>query len=193
MLVNGDGLDERLALNWLNNERRAKCVVSIDLKLIWSNAEAIDLLRESSEAEIVNGRFNLRDQMHQEKLLDMLPLLGTGPLPIAVPCSDGNGHLIVNAETVSPHGSTTQYVGLTFRETGKLRTVAFAPLDSAFHLTRAEHAVLTHMLEGLTASKCASRIGSSIETVRSHIRSIYAKMDVNSREEMFAKIIRYSV
>jgi DNA-binding CsgD family transcriptional regulator len=54
-------------------------------------------------------------------------------------------------------------------------------------LTRAEHRVLLELLHGQEADALTKLLGVSIETVRSHIRNIYGKLEVNSREQLFFK------
>jgi DNA-binding CsgD family transcriptional regulator len=43
-----------------------------------------------------------------------------------------------------------------------------------------EHTILKMLAKGLTADEVTSLIGCSLNTTRSHIRSIHAKLDVNS-------------
>ena len=43
-------------------------------------------------------------------------------------------------------------------------------------------------MDGATAAEAASDLGISLETARTHVRRAYAKLNVSSREEMFARI-----
>ena len=61
-------------------------------------------------------------------------------------------------------------------------------LDEAFQLTRAEHRVLQDLLAGNEAELLSAQHGVSIETTRSHIKSIYTKVGVKSRERLFARL-----
>lgn len=56
-----------------------------------------------------------------------------------------------------------------------------APFDSLVHLTSTERKVLFHMMEGRAAGEIASELVVSLTTVRSHIRSILRKLNVNSQ------------
>jgi DNA-binding CsgD family transcriptional regulator len=47
------------------------------------------------------------------------------------------------------------------------------------------------LLDGLTAEDAAAELTIGIETVRSHIRQIYSKMGVRSREALFQRIMPY--
>ncbi len=54
-------------------------------------------------------------------------------------------------------------------------------------LTPKEKLVVAGLIDGLSYKKIAESFGNSIETIRSHIKSIYKKLEVNSRAEIVAK------
>jgi DNA-binding NarL/FixJ family response regulator len=56
-----------------------------------------------------------------------------------------------------------------------------APYDALVHLTPSERRVLFHMMEGRSAAEIATTLVVSLTTVRSHIRSILRKLNVNSQ------------
>ncbi len=56
-----------------------------------------------------------------------------------------------------------------------------APYNSLVHLTPSERRVLFHMMEGRSAADIATTLVVSLTTVRSHIRSILRKLNVNSQ------------
>ncbi len=56
-----------------------------------------------------------------------------------------------------------------------------APYDALVHLTPSERRVLFHMMAGRSASEIATTLVVSLTTVRSHIRSILRKLNVNSQ------------
>jgi len=55
------------------------------------------------------------------------------------------------------------------------------PFDALVHLTSTERKVLFHMMEGRAAGDIAAVLVVSLTTVRSHIRSILRKLNVNSQ------------
>ena len=55
------------------------------------------------------------------------------------------------------------------------------PFDALIHLTSTERKVLFHMMEGRAAGDIAAVLVVSLTTVRSHIRSILRKLNVNSQ------------
>ena len=103
---------------------------------------------------------------------------------------DGDGHLLLRGRQIGG-GGETRYLGVGFHRTGSAFHAVYADLDKVFQLTPAEYRVLGEMIEGRTADAIARAMKLSIETVRSHIRHIYTKLQVSSREELFSKIRPY--
>jgi DNA-binding NarL/FixJ family response regulator len=56
-------------------------------------------------------------------------------------------------------------------------------------LTKREQEILTHLSHGLLYKEIANALGISIETVRTHIRNIYEKLQVRTRTEAVLKAI----
>ena len=54
-------------------------------------------------------------------------------------------------------------------------------------LTPKEKQVVAGLIDGLSYKKIAESLGNSVETIRSHIKKIYRKLEVNSRAEIIAK------
>ena len=57
-------------------------------------------------------------------------------------------------------------------------------LADEYHLTRREREVFAHLSEGRSAPYIAELHQVSENTVRSHIKHIYTKLDVHSRQEL---------
>ncbi len=57
-------------------------------------------------------------------------------------------------------------------------------------LTEREHAVLQALVKGLSYKQVGSQLNISIDTVRTHIRAVYRKLQVHSVAEAVARAIR---
>jgi DNA-binding NarL/FixJ family response regulator len=66
-----------------------------------------------------------------------------------------------------------------------------APGDAEAQLTARESEILEHLARGFANKEIAARLGTSIETVRVHIRHIYEKLHVHSRTQAAAKYFRH--
>ncbi len=56
-------------------------------------------------------------------------------------------------------------------------------------LTRREEEILERLSQGFCNKEIAARLGTSVETIRTHVRHIYEKLHVHSRTEAAAKYL----
>jgi DNA-binding NarL/FixJ family response regulator len=61
---------------------------------------------------------------------------------------------------------------------------------SKLDLTEREQEVLQGLVRGLSYKQCAEHLGVSLDTVRTHIRAVYRKLQVHSVAEAVARAIR---
>ena len=71
----------------------------------------------------------------------------------------------------------------------KLRMVLPEPVASK--LSWAQRRVLLHLVDGLSEKDTAERLKISPHTVHNHVRDIYSSLDVHSRAELMALILKY--
>lgn len=69
------------------------------------------------------------------------------------------------------------------------RTVAPSARETET-LTLREQEILGFLAQGLVAKDVAVKVGLSYQTVRVHLRNIYEKLHVHSREEAVRKYLR---
>lgn len=67
-----------------------------------------------------------------------------------------------------------------------------APQPASFNLSAREKEVLDLLVEGYSYKMVAGQLFISMDTVRSHIKKIYDKLQVNSKSEAVAKALRQS-
>ena len=58
-----------------------------------------------------------------------------------------------------------------------------------FNLTKRENEILRELINGLSYKKIADKLFISLDTVRSHIKNIYQKLQVNSKSEAILKAL----
>ena len=63
---------------------------------------------------------------------------------------------------------------------------SFEVVKQHFGLSIAEYEVLKALWEGLTNQQIGERIHLSVNTVKTHLRNIFSKLDVESRSEALA-------
>lgn len=69
----------------------------------------------------------------------------------------------------------------------------FQCLSSAFSLSNSETKIVKLMVDGLKPKEIAYEVGISLNTVRSHLRTLYAKMQVNNYNDALTCAIKLLV
>jgi DNA-binding NarL/FixJ family response regulator len=65
-------------------------------------------------------------------------------------------------------------------------------IENLESLTEREYEILANLAKGFTYKEIATAVSISVETVRSHIRKIYEKLQVHSRTEAVLKFVKQS-
>jgi DNA-binding CsgD family transcriptional regulator len=178
-----------LALTWLEGEDAPRMMCGDDLTLLWANRAARAELEGNFDLVERDGAILILNRAHQAALATFVSLAGEGTSTFSFPRQNGDGHILFRARRIE--GLRARCVGLAFNQTGTEFLVHFAELASIFRLTGAEQGVLDQMLGGFTADEIATATPVTLNTIRSHIRHIYQKLDVTSREELFWRLRPY--
>jgi DNA-binding CsgD family transcriptional regulator len=188
--ADGAGAAE-LALAWIEHDLLPRVIVADDLTILWSNVAARSLLAARRDIEERSGIFATVDRSKQAALVHFVTTSEVAISSWVLPRADSDGHLLFRAQRIDWHGGGMFGVG--FYGSGSEFQARFADLDKVFGLTGAEHRVLLDMLEGFEADRLSEIHSVSIETTRTHIRNIYAKLQVRSREGLFHRLLPYRV
>jgi DNA-binding CsgD family transcriptional regulator len=180
-----------LALNWIEHDLTPRVIVADDLAILWSNVAGRSLLAHKRDLEERSGILATVDRSKQPALARFVTLSEVAVSSWALKRSDGDGHLLFRAQCIDWRGGGM--FGVAFFGSGSEFQIRYVDLDTVFGLTRAEHRVLLDMLEGLEADRLAEIHAVSIETTRTHIRNIYAKLQVHSREGLFHRLRPYRI
>lgn len=181
-----------LAVKFLYNDRLPRLFVSHDLRVIWENRSAIELISSINQINISDGNLILSNKQDQNSLISLLnnsdlekkiPML---PIPVQ------DGHLLISIDPMD-FSSPAPIYSLSLISTEFSQATTYPHLEEIFGLTAAEYRTLARMLDGATADMLAERGGVSVETVRTHIRRIYTKLGVSSREGLFSRIRPYLI
>lgn len=185
-----DSLAGALALKWADRDAQARLIVDDALHLIWTNPAARRHLKKGRDLEARARQLATANHAHQAGLADFIAGCDSSICTWCLPCEDGDGYLLFRATEIGATNGS-RYFGLSFYRSGAGFTTHYADLDKVFQLTPAENRVLLRMVEGHTADEIARDLGVSVETTRSHIRQIYAKLNVTSREGLFYRVSPY--
>ena len=156
-----------------------------ELRLLWANPVACAWLEERDCVTLKCEQLWLRNS--QAELKHLLTNAEEANQGFCAPIEGSSAHVILCAKRVAgPVGQP--HFGLTGRRTDDVRHSQFFGIAEIYALTQKEMDVLRSLLAGLTAADIAAEQVNSIETIRTHIRRLYAKLDVNSREGLFTAV-----
>ena len=171
------------ALSWLDRQSLPHVMLSKELTILWANAAARAALTDKRDVQSCTRTFAAVDPDHRPNLHNFLISSNSSLTSWSMPRSDGDGRVIFRAQRIEETASSIIIV--TFFGSGSDFQPVYAALDNIFGLTKAQHGVLTDLLDGHDADAIAQLRKVSVETVRTHIRIIYSKIGVNSREALF--------
>lgn len=183
-------LAARAALTWIDRDDRPHLIIDRQMKIRWANPAAVQMLRDGAGIDQRGGCLVLADGDQQARFLHRLANDDSEILTGALPLDGEGGHLLLRARRLEC-GDEVLF-GLVMARS-ELDPCSFRDLDTAFGLTPAENRVLMSLLGGKDAEQITREMKVSIVTIRTHIRSIYAKLDVNSRERLFARVLPFRV
>lgn len=171
------------ALLWLDHQPLPHVMLSKELTILWGNAKAYTAFTDKRDVQSCTGTFTAVDPSHQQDLHDFLINSTSSLTSWSMPRSDGDGRVIFRAQRLEETPSSI--IAVTFFGSGSDFQPTYVELDRIFRLTKAQHRVLMDLLSGHDVDAIAQLRQVSVETVRTHIRVLYSKIGVNSREALF--------
>lgn len=165
----------------------AELLVTEALEVCWINAAALTLAAGPGAFSVASGRLILPARAEEEAFLDFLTGLTR---PGAWRLATGSGRWLIRAEPIAPPEAPRAFL-LSLHPMDGVDRYLWADLCAGTGLTPSEARVVRLLVEGLRLDEAADRLGIAVQTARTHIRRSYLKLRVNSREEMFAKVLPY--
>ena len=113
-------------------------------------------------------------------------------------CAGASGYILkstspgeyLQAITEVHQGGSPMSSGIARRVLELFKLNLHAPQDERVHLTEKEKQVLQQLVDGKSYKMMASDMELSIETIKTHMKNIYAKLHVNSNTEAVAKVLK---
>lgn len=174
---------------WLELADCPHLMAAEDLSILWANAAALSALAERRDVETRFGILSTTNRSLQPSLQDFVVNSGPTVTSWSMPREDSDDRLIFRSRRIV--GGREGIYGVTFFGSGAEFQPHYLELEQVFNLTPSEHRVLTELANGHETDSIARMLNVSIETTRSHIRAIYRKLDVRSREALFHKMQPY--
>lgn len=182
---------DRYFAAWAETHHAPIALLSRDQHLLWANDAAMALFTAGEHLVIKDGVLTSIDKVQAPRIrafFEQLTHVSDGRI-----CKSAEGvSLILRAHILTlKDGSSAIALSMFSTEPGG--RFIWTDFGEAFKLTRSEVEVAKRILDGAIADEVAEDLNVSVETVRSHIRSLYGKLSINSRERLFAVISPYRI
>lgn len=179
----------RAALAVLDQDRQARVLLNSSRQLLWANQRARGILSSGRGLEVRDGVLVSTRPGAPDEVAALLQRCDDTLASLVLQDKTDNSHLILRCRRMSLSPSTV--FALTIISSGHEFGGSYIGVDSAFRLTQSEYRVLCALMAGQDVDAIATASNVSVETTRSHIKSLYMKMSVNSREAMFRRAVPF--
>jgi DNA-binding CsgD family transcriptional regulator len=174
--------------SWLGLGRRARLILTDGLCLQWCNPAAVMLLERHDPLVLCGDMVRARNSADGRRFQEFVRNAGPQTTVLCLADQDQESHLLIAAV-----GLPGCLVGVTASYASDEIEHHWADLRDAFGLTASERDIAQALSSGFTAEAVAHKLQISIKTVRTHIRHVYSKLGVSSREELFHKLTPYMI
>lgn len=174
---------------------RALMLIGADLEVLFCNRAAAGIIEAHQGVCIDRGRLALSDTDRHARLLDAVASLTQSPQPcdrlepviLALRPERASGAMQIVIEACVPAGTRgggpLLLLSLHVQSSRPCR-ISRGFLARAFHLTASEAEVVVQLFDGLSIPVVASRLGVSINTVKTHLKSVFMKCEVRSQGQL---------
>lgn len=164
-------------------DRRARLVIRPDLRVLWSSSNAERMLTRPSPVRLVDGELRFPDSNRSDGAKAFLEQVGSTPSCHLLRGSDsGNWAVLWAWRLPLRHHAIAVVCNLSIPCCG----VAESGLADELGLTPSETSVLEHFARLHAPKDIAELLDISVDTVRSHLKQIYAKADVQSATQLLS-------
>lgn len=170
-------------MRWLEAESKARMMLSGDMVVRWMS-QAAQALVESGDIRVIDGRLAPRSGI----LTDLINNCEGGEATCALLPDAELRTWVVWARRLS--GPPASLVGVIFHP--PLQSSRFSALVDTHTLTPSEGRLVEMLLNGLETGRIAQILNVSNETLKTHLKHIYCKMNVKSRGELFAQALGFA-
>lgn len=165
-------------MRWLETESKARILVSTDLIVRWMS-NAAKALVESGDIRVQDGRLTPRSAV----VSDLINAADTNAATCALLLDSEQRTWVIWARRLC--NTPSSLVGVIFHP--PRMTARFSALVDTHTLTPSEGRVVEMLLNGIETGRIAQVLNVSNETLKTHLKHIYCKMNVKSRGELFAQ------
>lgn len=184
-----EGLPGAAAVEWLSRVPLPRLVINPELRVLWSNAAAREAITNSSALSIRNGMLRFDDGTSEDQWRTALAQVESGVSRWIVTDRDGNADLVLSA--FAPLNVEGRAICVAIMLVNRTLDLSRCGFSAHFSLTRSEARIAQALVNLESPKDISQALGVSISTVRTHIRSIYVKLSINSQTEVLRLAMSY--
>lgn len=173
---------------WVNIDPRARMLLSRSGRIGWANDAAFRMLRDAGVFRVVDDHLVSDSGVTAAALARLLQEAAPGAALYAVTAVDADRQWLLRCQQLIPGDDDS----IGFAAHRMADRVCYEAMLQIHHLTPSEKLIVTMMLAGMETGRIAQKQDISIETLRTHIKHAYRKLDVTSRGELFAKAVDFA-
>ncbi|NML90675.1 hypothetical protein HHL26_16625 [Sphingobium sp. TB-6] len=180
---------ESVFASWVDADPIPHAIIDRSLRLHWQNRAAMALLQHSSDLQEQDDRLFALQPDNQSRLELFVAHAGSSAASSMVILPVKKDYLIIRGRLIETSPGS-KLIGLIFFSAQHFidRSIISDDVKDIYRLTNGEHKILNAMMSGMNAEQISGNLKISLETVRTHIRRIYSKIGVRSREALFAQL-----
>lgn len=175
---------------WAGADPARRYIVTKDLCVVWASESAHRFLDDATVLHRAGSAIRLTDHAQQSALADLVAYADDTFSTWHLSRAGSQEQLLFVARRISP-GS--DLVGLRIQDTSIGFQPQWANFAPAFSLTPAENRVALLLLDGNSVERTASLLGLGEATIRTHVKRVYLKLEVTSKEEMFRRMAGFRI
>ncbi len=177
---------------WRVAHRLPEFIVDRGGQVIWGNAAFLRLAAEGDVFRLQDQGLAFLDRAAHAGFLTFLAALGAAPAAWIVRPQTMDGYLVFRCGLIEPAGRPVG-IACTLYDSRDHDIPVWGDFAALFGLTASEARVARQLMEGAPLVRVAVQLGITLEAAKTHLRRIYAKLGVGSREEFYARLLPFRV
>lgn len=173
--------------SWIDGYPDALLILDSKLVVLWANERARKLVGAHPDLTEHEEQLSAQTKEDQSRLAMLISSLATHKERSVVLFGKTRARAIVaDAWRVEGQGAGL-IAGVRLHWLRRRSQINLALLGAIHQLTKEERSTVGDILLGQTVMEIAARTGKAESTVRTHLKRVYAKMEIGSREQLFAE------